>query len=55
MPRAARIEYEGALYHAMCRGDRREAIFRGDHDREMFLQTLGEIVRGPVLSCTAMC
>ena len=42
MPRAPRIEYEGALYHVMCRGDRREAIFRGDQDREMFLQTLGE-------------
>ena len=42
MPRAPRIEYGGALYHVMCRGDRREAIFRGDPDREMFLKTLGE-------------
>jgi len=26
----------------MCRGDRREEIFRGDEDRELFLKTLGE-------------
>ena len=42
MPRAPRIECEGALYHVMCPADRREAIFRGDQDREMFSKTLGE-------------
>lgn len=42
MPRAPRIEYEGAWYHVMCRGDRREDIFHGDEDRMMFLETLGE-------------
>lgn len=42
MPRPPRIEYEGALYHVMCRGDRREAIFKDDKDRGMFLETLGE-------------
>ena len=26
----------------MNRGDRREKIFRGKHDREMFLETLGQ-------------
>ena len=58
MPRAPRIEYEGALYHVMCRDDRREAISRGDQDREMFFKTLGEsceVVSVPTLSCTAMC
>jgi hypothetical protein len=25
-----RIEFEGALYHIICRGDRREEIFRDD-------------------------
>ena len=29
----------------MCRGDRREAIFQDDQDRERFLATLGETVR----------
>ncbi len=42
MPRALRIEYEGAIYHAMNRGDRREAIFLDDQDRQTFLKTLGE-------------
>ncbi len=42
MPRALRIEYAGACYHVVCRGDRREAIFLSDADRESFLDTLGQ-------------
>lgn len=42
MPRKPRVEYAGALYHVMSRGDRGEAISRDDADREMFLKTLGE-------------
>ena len=42
MPRKLRIEYPGAIYHLMNRGDRREDIFRDDADRERFLATLGE-------------
>jgi REP element-mobilizing transposase RayT len=42
MARRLRIEYPGAIYHVMNRGDRREAIFRDDSDRETFLATLGE-------------
>jgi REP element-mobilizing transposase RayT len=30
------------MYHAMNRGDQREAIFRDDQDRQKFLSTLGE-------------
>ena len=41
MARQLRIEYEGAIYHLMSRGDRREAIFRDDLDRKRFLETLG--------------
>jgi putative transposase len=37
MPCALRIEYPGAIYHVMNRGDRREPIFRDDTDREYFL------------------
>src|SRR5437870_10748112 len=40
MPRQMRIQYEGAIYHLMSRGDRREEIFRDDLDRKNFLQTL---------------
>ena len=30
------------MYHVMCRGNRREAIFQDDVDRESFLGLLGE-------------
>jgi putative transposase len=42
MARKLRLEYEGAIYHVMNRGDRREPIFRDDQDHEMFLETLGQ-------------
>ena len=42
MARKPRVEYEGAIYHVMSRGDRREAIFRDDTDRRQFLRSLGE-------------
>ena len=42
MPRKARVEFAGAVYHLLDRGDRREAIFRDDCDRESFLATLGQ-------------
>jgi putative transposase len=42
MPRKLRIQYPGAIYHIMNRGDRREAIFEDDHDRRRFMQTLGQ-------------
>ena len=42
MPRKLRLEYEGAIYHVMNRGDRKEDIFVDDPDRQRFLETLGE-------------
>ena len=42
VPRQIRIQYPGAIYHLMSRGDRREAIVSGDRDRELWLETLGE-------------
>jgi hypothetical protein len=42
MARKLRIEYPGAIYHVMNRGDRREDIFHDDPDRELFLSTLTE-------------
>lgn len=41
MPRPLRIEYPGARYHVMSRGDRREDIFLDVTDRERFVQLLG--------------
>jgi REP element-mobilizing transposase RayT len=43
MGRKLRVEYPGAIYHLMNRGDRREAIFKDDEDRKRFLSTLGEV------------
>src|SRR6266704_4833431 len=43
MARKLRVQYPGALYHVMNRGDRREPIFRDDADRQSFLATLGEV------------
>lgn len=42
MPRKLRIEYPGALYHVMSRGDRREDIFLDDVDRQDFIKILAE-------------
>ena len=41
MARSIRIQYSGAFYHVMARGNRRERIFRDDDDRRFFCLTLG--------------
>ena len=42
MPRKIRVEYGGAIYHVMSRGDRREDIYLDDVDRQDYLKTLAE-------------
>ncbi len=42
MARMVRSEFEGAWYHLMARGNRRESIFLEDGDRLSMLKTLGE-------------
>ncbi|MBX7210705.1 MAG: transposase [Verrucomicrobiaceae bacterium] len=42
MPRQLRIQYAGAVYHVLARGDRREDIVQDDEDRELFVATLAE-------------
>lgn len=42
MPRSLRIQFPGAFYHVMARGNRRETIFHDDDDRRFFLATLAE-------------
>ena len=42
MARKLRVEYPGAVYHVMNRGDRREPIFKDDKDRVLFVETLAE-------------
>jgi hypothetical protein len=43
MPRRLRLEYPGAMYHVMNRGDHREPIFRDDLDHQRLLTTLAEV------------
>jgi REP element-mobilizing transposase RayT len=40
--RKLRLQFPGAIYHVLSRGDRREDVFRDDADRDRFIVTLGE-------------
>ena len=48
MARPLRIEYPGAFYHVMNRGNRGEDIFLTDTDRQVFLDGLAD-------SCETYC
>jgi REP element-mobilizing transposase RayT len=43
MARAWRIEYEGALYHVLSRGNEKQNIVLNDDDRKLFIATVGEM------------
>ena len=43
MGRAWRIEYDGALYHILSRGNEQKDIFYDDQDRLLFLKIIGEM------------
>ncbi|MCO5043687.1 MAG: hypothetical protein M9935_00190 [Kiritimatiellae bacterium] len=53
MARKLRVQYPGAIYHVLSRGDRREAIFLDDGDRDGFLIAVGEVCGG--LEVHALC
>lgn len=38
--RPRRVEYAGAIYHAMQRGNNKEIIFRGNNDKKFFIAQL---------------
>lgn len=42
MARKLRVQYPGAIYHVMNRGDHLEVIFRDSQDPELFLRALDE-------------
>ena len=48
MARKLRVQYPGAVYHLMNRGCQREEVFQIDHDRRLFLETLGQACEKPV-------
>ena len=45
MARKLRLQYPGAIYHVMNRGDHGADIFQSDADRERFLSTLEDCCR----------
>ena len=55
MPRKLRIQYPGAIYHVMSRGDQRERIFKDQKDRVMFVSALGEACQKTEWQVHAFC
>jgi len=53
MARACRIEYGGALYHVLSRGNQRQAIYVEDEDRLLFLERLSEMAVRFEVECFA--
>ena len=45
MARKIRIEYAGAAYHVMARGNQGRDIYADERDRKLWLATLGEACR----------
>ena len=42
MPRSLRVEYPGAVYHAMARGNNGQEVFVNEDGFRLYLHTLGE-------------
>ncbi len=55
MPRKLRVQYPGAIYHVMSRGDRSERIYLDDVDRQDFLKTLAEACQKTAWQVHAYC
>src|SRR6185436_12347879 len=55
MARKLRIQFPGAIYHVMSRGNRRDDIFRDDMDRESFLQILADTCAKTAWQVHAFC
>jgi putative transposase len=55
MSRPLRIQFQGAVYHLIARGNNRSAIFLDDHDRGVLLEWLGDLVERYNWICHAFC
>ena len=55
MARRPRLQYPGAIYHVMSRGNRKGPIFDDDEDRCLFLETLRRTVSRYDVRCYALC
>ena len=55
MARRPRLQYPGAVYHVMARGNRKSIIFHDDDDRVRFLHVISRAVARYVLRIIAYC
>ena len=55
MARPVRIEYPGAVYHVICRGNNRQAIYRDDGDRRRYLEKLSYYCQDKKIELLAYC
>ena len=55
MARALRVEFPGARYHVMCRGNHGQSIFNSQTDADLFLKTLGEMCSRNEITVHAWC
>ena len=55
MSRRRRLQFAGAVYHAMSRGNRKSAIVDDDDDRRTFMKTFGEAARDYRVRVYACC
>jgi putative transposase len=55
MSRRPRLQFAGAVYHVMARGNRKSTIFHDDEDRRQFLQVVGRAARLHDLRIMAFC
>ncbi len=55
MSRRGRIQFPGAVYHAMSRGNRKSMIVVDDDDRRVFMKTCGEAARDYEVRMYACC
>jgi len=55
MARRPRLQFPGAIYHVMSRGNRKSPIFEDDHDRRVFVDTVNDAVERYAIRCYAFC
>jgi len=55
MARPLRLAFEGAVYHVMARGNRKEDIFLSERDKKIFLDKLAETFSKFSITCYAYC
>jgi REP element-mobilizing transposase RayT len=55
MARPIRIEYPGAIYHVICRGNNRQGIYRDDEDRRRYLEKLSYYCQDKKVDLLAYC